>query len=176
MIIRPLFAAGALLLCAHWGLEGCHRGRRNRAAHAETPDSLVGVVSVTGTSFERQLALRNVDGARTGAPLLAALLSAAPADSAAMSRRGGIEIVVRGRRDGKQFRVANFAVLRVDGAPVMDGVVLRDGARLALQGARGRVNLGNPPAALRAMVGARVWVGGPLDTGPNTYGVIIPSP
>ena len=61
-------------------------------------------------------------------------------------------------------------------APVIDGIVLRDGTRLALQGSHGRVNLGNPPTALRAMVGARVWVGGPLDTGPNTYGVIVPSP
>ena len=176
MIVRPLLAAGALLLCAHWGLEGCHRGRKSDATQGATPDSLIGVVSVTGTSFEKRLTLRTGDGARTGSAKLTLTLSATPADSSAISRLGGAEIVVRGSRDGTRFRVANFAVLRIDGAPVTDGVVLRDGRRLALQAARGRVDLGNPPPALRAMIGARVWVGGPLDTGPNTYGVIVPSP
>ena len=111
-----------------------------------------------------------------GAHPEAAKLITAAADSAAISRLGGTEVVVRGRRDGTMFRVANFAVLRVDGAPVIDGVIIRDGARLALQRGRGRIPLGNPPAALRAMVGARVWIGGPLDTGPNTYGLITPAP
>jgi hypothetical protein len=35
-----------------------------------------------------------------------------------------------------------------------------------------RVRLGNPPAALRDLVGARVWITGPTETGPNPYGVI----
>jgi len=35
--------------------------------------------------------------------------------------------------------------------------------------------LGNPPAGLRALIGARVWIGGSLNTGPNTYGVIVPA-
>jgi len=38
----------------------------------------------------------------------------------------------------------------------------------------GRIPLGNPPAALRNMIGARVWIGGPLDSGPNVYGLITP--
>ncbi len=171
-MLRPLLVAGALLLSAQWSVVGCHRRGHHSAAHAPAADSLIGVVSITGTSFEQHLVLRSGHGAR----LEATMLATPPADSTAISRLGGVEIVVRGRRDGNVFRVANFAVLRVGGSPVVDGVVIRDGARLALEGGAGRISLGNPPAALRAMVGARVWVGGPLDTGPNTYGVIVPAP
>ena len=73
------------------------------------------------------------------------------------------------------FEVATFEALRVDGAPVADGVLLRDGEHLALRTQHGRLVLGNPPAAFDTLIGARVWVGGPLDKGPNTYGVIAPS-
>jgi hypothetical protein len=94
-------------------------------------------------------------------------------DTAALRRLGGLDVMVRGTaRPGGTFEVRAFTVRATDGQPVLDGTLVRDGAGLAVRTAAGLVRLGNPPAALRALVGARVWVGGPPATGPNQYGVI----
>ena len=88
---------------------------------------------------------------------------------------GGVDVLVIGRRSPSSFRVEHFTALNVAGSPVVDGVLRSDGGRLALETTRGAILLGNPPSALRGMIGARIWIGGPLDTGPNTYGVIVPA-
>ena len=36
------------------------------------------------------------------------------------------------------------------------------------------MTIGNPPTALRKLIAARVWIGVPLDSVPNTFGVIVP--
>jgi hypothetical protein len=133
------------------------------------PDSLVGIVSIVGTSFERHIVLRSGN--------LSTTIATSTADSAGLSRVGGIEVVVRGRSETSVFHATSFVVQRVEGVPVVDGVIREDGDWLVLETEKGRrVFLGNPPAPLRGMVGARVWIGGPLDTGPNSYGVIVPAP
>jgi hypothetical protein len=132
------------------------------------PDSLTGIVSITGTAFEQQIVLRSGN--------TATVLSAAGPDSTALSRLGGIEVLIVGSRSPRVFRVERFAALSVAGIPVVDGVLKRDGDGLVLETSSGRLRLGNPPAALRGMIDARVWIGGPLDRGPNTYGVIVPAP
>ena len=133
-----------------------------------TLDTRAGIVSVTGTSFEQRLVLTS--GTRV------IDLAASTADSAALSRVGGVEVLARGWAEGNAFRVASFIVRRVGEELVVDGVLGRDGERLVLDTVGGRIMLGNPPAVLRGMVGARIWIGGPLDTGPNNYGIIIPAP
>ena len=145
---------------------GCHRASRASSATIEA-DSLTGIVSVTGTAFEQRLVLRSGESATP--------LSAATPDSAALSRLGGVEVVVIGRRTSNHFLVERFTAVSVAGAPVADGFVRNDGGRLVLETARGSIPLGNPPTALRSMIGARIWIGGPLGTGPNTYGVIVPA-
>lgn len=145
---------------------GCHHPAPKPSVAIDA-DSLTGIVSITGTSFERQIVLRS--GTTT------TLLSAAAPDSAALSRLGGIEVLVVGRKSGTHFSVERFTVLSVAGSPVVDGVVKNDGGRVIVETAHGALQVGNPPAGLRALNGARVWIGGPLATGPNSYGVIVPA-
>ena len=103
-------------------------------------------------------------------------LSAAASDSAALSRLGDVEVLVTGKRGPRKFEVSRFKALAAGGNPVVDGVLRDDGGRLSLETASGRIPLGNPPSALRQMIGARIWIGGSLDKGPNVYGVIVPAP
>jgi hypothetical protein len=103
-------------------------------------------------------------------------LSAAASDSAALSRLGDVEVLVTGQRGPRKFEVSRFKALAAAGNPVVDGVLREDGGRLSLETPSGRIRLGNPPSALRQMIGARIWIGGPLDKGPNVYGVIVPAP
>lgn len=145
---------------------GCHHPAPKSSVAIEA-DSLTGIVSITGTSFERQIVLRS--------GTTATLLSAAAPDSAALSRLGGIEVLVVGRKSGTHFSVERFTVLSVAGSPVVDGIVRNYGDQVVVETARGQLPLGNPPTGLRALNGARVWIGGPLATGPNSYGVIIPA-
>jgi len=144
----------------------CHHPAPKPSVAIEA-DSLRGIVSITGTSFEQQLVLRS--------GTTATLLSAAPPDSAALSRLGGVEVLVVGRTDGNRFRVEHLTALSVAGSPVVDGIVRKYGDRVVVETTRGPLPLGNPPSGLRALAGARVWIGGPLNTGPNTYGVIVPA-
>lgn len=163
MIARALVAIGVAA-----GLtavsNGC-RPMRNSVAES-APDSLAGTVSVTGTSFEKRIVLRSGDSS--------VRLSATTSDSAALTRLGGVEVMVTGKRTADVLQVERFAALRVAGSPVVDGVLRNDGGRLMLETSGGNIPLGNPPDALRSMIGARVWIGGPLDVGPNVYGVIVP--
>jgi hypothetical protein len=144
---------------------GCHPTVRPPAA-AVNPDSLAGIVSITGTSFEQQLTLRSGDRSTR--------LSASAMDSAALSRVGGVEVLVVGKRNANGFRVDHFTARSVGGSPVVDGMLRSEGGRLVIETAGGRIPLGNPPSALHSMIGARVWISGALDRGPNSYGVIIP--
>ena len=123
-------------------------------------------MSITGTAFEQQIALRSDNHVTP--------LAALTADSLALSRLGGVEVLVIGTRIGDRFHVDRFAALSVAGAPVVDGILRADRGRLLLETAQGRMTLGNPPSALRNLIKARVWIGGPLDSGPNTFGVIVP--
>ena len=99
-------------------------------------------------------------------------------DTAALRRAAALVVEVRGvpSADGRELQVERFTVVAANGEPVLDGFLRRDGDGIALETATGRVRLGNPPAALRDQVGARVWIGGPPATGPNPYGVLVPAP
>jgi len=147
---------------------GCHHASRTPPA-AIKPDTVAGVVSITGTAFEQHIVLRA--NGQVIIPLLATT-----SDSAALSRMGGVQVDVVGRwGPNLSFRVESFTAEFVERTPVVDGYIRKEGDRLVLQTTHGTIPLGNPPTALRGMIGARIWIGGPLDKGPNTYGVIVPA-
>jgi hypothetical protein len=72
----------------------------------------------------------------------------------------GAEIVVRGQRDGHRIAVSSYSVRAIDGVPAMDGELIAEGDRLYLATGGRRVELVNPPAALREHTGGRVWISG----------------
>jgi len=90
-------------------------------------------------------------------------------------RLSGVTVEARGAVSDRGMQVTSFTALNVAGAPVVDGVVRVDGTAVSLETAKGSVRLGNPPDVLRRMAGARIWVSGPIETGPNSYGVIVPA-
>lgn len=123
-----------------------------------------GIVSVTGTTFEQHLVLETGNGSLR--------LHPSAADSAALVNVQGAEVSVRGSDEMNALRVQSFTVTRVGRDSVIDGIVRRDGDRLVIENSNGRHTLGNPPSALWQLVGGRVWIAGPLATGPNSFGVI----
>lgn len=165
MIARTVLAISAAVGITAASVS-CRPVRNSSAAVA--PDSVTGTVAVTGTSFEKQIVLRP----ESGRPIR---LTVTASDSSALSRMTGVEVRMIGKRNGDVLEVEKFAAVRVAGLPVVDGVLRNDGGRLVLDTSEGTIQLGNPPDALRGMVGARVWISGPLDKGPNTYGLIVPA-
>lgn len=134
---------------------------------ASTPapaDSSRGIISITGTSFQKAIVLRTSNGSVTLAP--------SAGDSVSLSRLGGIEVIVEGSRSSTSFRVDRFRAVSVEDRPVVDGIIRLENGRIFLEHDGKRTLVGNPPTAFRSMPGARVWIGGPLATGPNTFGII----
>ncbi len=165
-MLAKTFLVCVIVLATTAANEGCYH-QNVGAAEGSMPDSVSGVVSVNGTSFDHHLVLRAND------KVIA--LSVSPADSVALTNVAGVEVLVRGDLDGSTMRVTSFTAMRVGGAPVVDGVLVNNAGQLYLKTSSGMRLVGNPPAKLREMISARVWIGGPLDTGPNNYGVIMPA-
>ena len=117
-IILVLLSSLQAAACTHRHGSGAPRA-------ASTLDSLVGIVSIAGTSFEQHIVLRSRNSTTT--------LEFSKSDSAALSRVGGTEVVVYGNSSADMFRVVNFEVVRVEGAPVLDGVLAQLGEKLVLE-------------------------------------------
>lgn len=95
-------------------------------------------------------------------------------DDVLLRRLAGLEVAVWGavERPGS-FRVTRLAVRSADGVPAVDGILTRVGEGFALVMADGRrLPIARLPDALRSSVGARVWLAGPLDRAPDSFGVI----
>lgn len=159
-------ALGVLLLVAVAGCTQRAKGAQVTPA-SPAPDLVAGTVAVTGTSMDQQFVLRTAVG-------VTRLYATNAVDSTALVRLSGVEVVASGRSDGAAFRVSRLMALRVDGQPVVDGVLRQQDGKLYIDTASGTYALGHPPSALWALAGARVWLGGPLDAGPTGYGVIVP--
>jgi hypothetical protein len=147
----------AVIACHH--TNGAAPGR----AGAEAADTVTGQVQVTGVSaFPRVVLVR--DGGQR-----ALMLSGPPS----LGRVDGLRIAVVGTLSDSELTVKQFTVVAANGLPATDGRLVADGATLYLETADGvRHRLVRPSPSLRAHVGGRVWVSGPLDQEPVAYGVI----
>lgn len=151
---------------------------RSEGAPGIATDTARGVVVLSGNEPGASLVLRrDADG-----PL------ALGGDAArALHAVAGLEVMVRGRLTTERvataapggaplFRASAFVVRAADGVAVHDGVVAsRDGAYLLRLTEGGERPAPHLPAPLRAQVGARVYLAGPLDRAPQAYGVVAPA-
>lgn len=158
MMRKHVLTLAALLIA------GCHRT-------AGTAEAARGIVKVVGTSREHALVLQ-----RAAPDSTIVQLRAATDESAALERVAGTLIAVRGQFTTRDtLAVSGFRVVAVGGQSVIDGVVRQAKSGLEIcPPSESCVALGNPPIALRELVGARIWFGGPIATGPNTFGVVEP--
>jgi hypothetical protein len=155
--LTTLFCAAAALACSP----------RAPASQAEpgaaAGDTLRGTVAIVGSEPMTSLVLQTAAGASNlcGAREM-------------LGRAAGLEVAVWGRRNAHgQFCVDRFAVRAANGVPAVDGILTRVGEGFALVTADGGpLPIARLPEALRSSVGARVWLAGPLDRAPDSFGVI----
>jgi len=112
-------------------------------------------------------------------------LSGANASMMASVENAGVEVRGAWNVDGT-FEVADFLVRMVDGAPVLDGILVAvydrtvdpsesiEPTGYAILPTRGgpTIALTNPSADLLAHLGERLWVAGVGDGAPTAFGVI----
>lgn len=168
----------------------CHRAANSAPADAAegaaaqpspvaaAGDTLRGVLTSVGSEPLTALVLTTRDGGQF-------VLEAATKGDAPMLRNVlGLELMVRGGRTGAQsaaaaprpipvFGMSGFVVRGADGYPTVDGVVARIDAAYVLIVADGRrIPAPKLPVSLQQKIGARVFVAGPLDAPPISYGII----
>ena len=137
--------------------------------------TISGSVHLTGVVFN-EVVLTTADGLTI--PL-------AGAATALLARVDNAGVEVRGSWNSEgAFAVADFVVEIVDGAPVLDGVLIAlydteiyaeesTVVGYALRLTRGTtVQLKDPSTDLLAHVGGRVWVAVPIDGPPTAFGII----
>ena len=158
-------------MCATIGLaivltDACRATRATPAddAIAVARDTLRGVVSVVGAEPLSAVMLSPLGG---GAPM--AIEGSQTTMLRGLSR---IEVVLLGRRASRGFEADSFVVRAVDGVAAHDGVVAIDAGRAYLVHGAMRTAAPFMPEALRTQISARVFLVGPLDRDPVSYGVI----
>ncbi len=135
----------------------------NAKANPNMQDTLTGQVKVVGAAPFPTVSLVSDSG---GA-------SVELVGPATLSSVNGLRVTVAGSRAGSRFTVKRFTVVGANGVSATDGRLTADGDALALVTADGvRHPLAKPSPGLRAHIGSRVWVAGPLDSEPVAYGVI----
>jgi len=89
----------------------------------------------------------------------------------------GAIVWVSGRRSANAMRVDVYEVRRVGDQDVDDGVIVEMANGLGLRMRTGTVRaVPDATPALRAIVGARVWISRPVAGVTPSYGVIAPKP
>lgn len=90
-----------------------------------------------------------------------------------LRRVDGLQVQVIGELAGTRFTVHSFQVESANGQPAIDGRLVLDGGAYFIVSQDGtRHQIVSPSPNLRAHVGGRVWVAGPSDREPVSYGII----
>jgi hypothetical protein len=127
-------------------------------------DTLRGMIEVVGSEPATSVALL-LDGGTRAVTL--------EGERPLLDRLAGLEVAVWGSPvRGGVFRVVRVAVRAASGVAAEDGMLAREGAGWVLVTGGGRLPIARLPEALRGMAGARVWIAGPLDRAPDSFGVI----
>jgi len=133
------------------------------AGAAQAADTLRGIVEETGAEPATQLMLRTARGA----------VVRLDGERSLLRRFAGLEVMVRGAGGTGAFGVREVRVRASNGVPAVDGVLDRRGGAYVLVTREGTLPLPHLPDALRRMVGGRVWLAGPLDRPPESFGVLM---
>jgi hypothetical protein len=145
-------------------------GTGSQAGPTTSQTTLYGIVHLSQTK-EGGTVLRMGDGE----------VRLSGAGSAGLASVENAEVEVRGGFNGDSFVVADFLVRRVSGSDVMDGVLINvygqeagsNGFGYGLSLTRGSiVSLPDPPAALIAYLGQRVWIAESADGRASAFGII----
>lgn len=137
------------------------------AVPAVLADTLRGTLRMTGSEPGIAFVLEDATGRAT----------VLEGDRALLERLSGLEVAVRGIRGPGAFRVHRLTVRAADGVAAVDGILAREGERDLLVLADGRrLDVPHLPQALRGRTGARVWLAGPLERAPDSFGIITGAP
>jgi hypothetical protein len=142
----------------------CHHGPAagSGTPTAEKTDSIEGIVRVVGSTGSSAVTLRTDDAQ-----------SLTLDGSSLLSRVSGLRVRVRGNRRGHRLEVSGFRVISANGVTAHDGILAMDGSQVVLLTEdRQRLPVARPTAGLRAAIGHRVWISGPLEGETVAYGVI----
>jgi hypothetical protein len=156
----------ALLLPCALAALACARGAPapGTTASVSAADSLRGTLEVVGSAPATSIALLLEGGTR------AVTLEG---ERPLLDRLAGLEVAVWGTSvRPRVFRVDRVAVRASGGVAAVDGVLVREGGGWALATEGGRLPIARLPETLRGMAGARIWIAGPLDRAPDSFGVI----
>lgn len=135
-------------------------------AAASSMDSVRGIVSVTGTSFDRHVMI--AAGGNRRVEITGSLVRL-------IGHVAGADVSASGKTDGRNFDASSFVVRSVDGQPAIDGTLKTEGGALYIVTANGtRTRITAPPPPLQGQDGARVWITGDPSKGVSAFGFIDP--
>lgn len=127
-------------------------------------DTARGVIAITGAEPITGVSLRTPDG----------VVSLTGPAAETLRQASGVEVQVAGalEADGA-LRVESYRVRSVDGVAAADGILEldRDAAVLVTPDG-GRIRFAPAPERLRALEGRRVWIAGPPDGEPRSWGLL----
>ncbi len=177
LLLLTLVSVSAASACRRAG--AADASSDSASASAIRADSVRGVLSLVGSEPLPVLLLSPTASSGMDTVVLVGALSST------LRNVVGLDIVVAGRRTGERvpgviargamsLDVRQFIVRAADGVATHDGVLARRDSLYLLRDADGIEHaLPSLPASLRRMLGARVWLAGPLAASPTSYGVIV---
>lgn len=130
-------------------------------------DSVRGIVSVVGTSFDKHVMVAE-RGTQRRVEIVGTL-------SSLVGHVAGAEVSVAGAMTGTQLDASRFLVRSVDGQPAIDGMLKTEGNSLFIVTTQGtRTRIAAPPPPLVGHDGARVWITGDPGKAVSSFGFIDP--